>query len=75
MKIYDELRFLLLVYLEDILVYSNLTENIGSFMSCTIAPHSCRDVWFSDKCEFLKDHVDYHGFEISSEGFMRHLKM
>ena len=64
-----EIISFILVYLDDILVYSRSVEEYWHHLQCAL--ERLRQVKLYGrlhKCEFLKDKVDYLGFEVSANG-------
>ena len=61
-----EINFLILVYLDDILIYSRSIGEHWDHLKRAL-DKLCRAKLFGrlHKCEFLKDQVDYLGFEVS----------
>ena len=64
-----EINSFVLVYLDDILIYSRSMGEHWDHLCCTL-DKLLRAKLFGrlHKCEFLKDQVDYLGFEVSKEG-------
>ena len=65
----DELNSFILVYLDDILIFSrSIEEHWGHLRRALTRLREAKLYGRLHKCEFLKDRVDYLGFEIFSEG-------
>ena len=58
-----------MVYLDDILIFSRSIEEHWDHLN-TALEKLCRSKLYGrlHKCEFIKDKVDYLGFEVSTEG-------
>ena len=65
----DELNSFILVYLDDILIYSrSIDEHWEHLRRALQRLREAKLYGRLHKCDFLKDKVDYLGFEVSSEG-------
>ena len=65
----DELNSVILVYLDDILIFSrSIKEHWGHLRPALQRLREAKLYGRLHKCDFLKDKVDYLGFEVSSEG-------
>ena len=65
----DELNSFILVYLDDILIFSrSIEEHWGHLRRALQRLREAKLYGRLHKCDFLKDKVDYLGFEVSSEG-------
>ena len=65
----DELNSFILCYMDDILVFSRSIEEHWGHLRCALQRlREAKLYGRLHKCDFLKDKVDYLGFEISSEG-------
>ena len=64
-----EVNSFILVYLDDILIYSRSMEEHWRHLKCALDKLRRAKLFGRlHKCEFLKDQVDYLGFEVSQEG-------
>ena len=64
-----EINSFILVYLDDILIYSRSIGEHWNHMKCALDKLRRSKLFAKlQKCEFLKDQVDYLGFEVSREG-------
>ena len=65
----DELNSFILVYLDDILIFSrSIEERWGHLRRALQRLREAKLYGRLHKCDFLQDKVDYLGFEVSSEG-------
>ena len=65
----QEISSFILVYLDDILIYSRLVEEHWEHLAHALDKlRRARLYGRLNKCEFLKDKVDYLGFEVGSDG-------
>ena len=65
----QEINSFILVYLDDILIYSRLVEEHWEHLAHALDKlHRAKLYGRLHKCEFLKDKVDYLGFEVGSDG-------
>ena len=65
----EEINVFMLVYLDDILVFSNSLEE--HYEHLRVALRRLKEAKLYGrlhKCDFLKDHIDYLGFEVSAKG-------
>ena len=64
-----EINYFILVYLDDILVYSRSVEEHWDHLQHALEKLRQAKLYGRlNKCEFLKDKVDYLGFEVSADG-------
>ena len=64
-----EINFFILVYLDDILIFSrSIGEHWDHFTTALDRLQRANLYGRLHKCEFLKDKVDYLGFEVSKDG-------
>ena len=64
----------ILVYLAAILVFSRTVEEQWEHLRQALQRlYEAKLYGRLHKCEFFKDKVDYLGFEVSSQGYTRHL--
>ena len=64
-----EINSFILVYLDDILMYSRSVAEHWEHLKCALDKLRQAKLFGQlHKCEFLKDKVDYLGFEVSQEG-------
>ena len=64
-----EISSFILVYLDDILIYSRSTEEHWEHLRHALDKLRWAQLYGRlHKCEFLKDKVDYLGFEVGREG-------
>ena len=64
-----EINSFILVYLDNILIYSrSINEHWEHLAHALDKLHQARLYGRLHKCEFLKDKVDYLGFEVGSDG-------
>ena len=65
----QEINSFVLVYLDDILIYSrSVEEHWGHLQHALDKLYRARLYGRLHKCEFLKDKVDYLGFEVGHDG-------
>ena len=64
-----EINRLILVYLDDILIFSNSLEEHWTHLKTALERlREAKLYGRIHKCEFLKSRVDYLGYEVSKEG-------
>ena len=64
-----EINSFVLVYLDDILIYSRSMGEYWDHLWCALDKLRWAKLFGRlHKCDFLKDQVDYLGFEVSKEG-------
>ena len=64
-----DINYFILVYLDDILIYSRSMGEQWDHLRCLLGKlHRAKLFSGLHKCEFLKDKVDYLGFEVSRGG-------
>ena len=64
-----ELNSFILVYLDDILIYSRSMEEHWDHLKCALDKLRRANLYGRlHKCEFIKDKVDYLGFEVGHDG-------
>ena len=67
--VYKEINSFILVYLDDILIYSrSVGEHWGHLRHALDKLHRAKLYGRLHKCEFLKDKVNYLGFEVERDG-------
>ena len=65
----DEINSFVLVYLDDILIYSRSEEEHWGYLRQSLERLRAAKLYGRlHKCDFLKTRVDYLGFDISAEG-------
>ena len=65
----EEINSFILVYLDDILIYSSLIEEHWDHLKRALEKLRQAKLYGRlHKCEFLKDKVDYLGFGVSANG-------
>ena len=65
----EEINFFVLIYLDDILIYSRSIEEHWDHLEREMEKLRQAKLYGRlHKCEFLKDKVDYLGFEVSADG-------
>ena len=65
----EEMNVFVLVYLDDILVFSNSLEEHWEHLRVALRRLKEAKLYGRlHKCDFLKDRIDYLGFEVSAEG-------
>ena len=65
----EEINYFILVYLDDILICSRSIGERWDHFKCALDKLCSAKLFDSlHKCDFLKDKVDYLGFEVSREG-------
>ena len=65
----EEMNVFMLVYLDDILVFSNSLEEHWEYLRVALRRLKEAKLYGQlHKCDFLKDRIDYFGFEVSAEG-------
>ena len=64
----QEINSVILVYLDDILIYSRAVAEHWGHLRCALDKlHRAKLYGRLHKCEFLKDKVDYLGFEVERD--------
>ena len=64
-----EINSFILVYLDNILIYSRSIGEHWEHLKCVLDKlHRAKLFGRLHKCEFLKDQVDYLGFEVTKDG-------